>query len=374
MKIDRNKKIAVMGYLCLDLFPDLSGGGLAFVPGMLKEIGSCAAFPGGVVGNTGVALHRLGMPVKLAGRVGNDVFGHSIRDYFRRLSPAYVEHLKVDENGGHTGYCIVLSPDGSDRMFLAYRGINDALAMNDAGNGFLDDAMLLHFGYPPLCKGFADDHGRELRTLFTHAHDNDIITSLDMSLPAPGTFSYGLDWMEFLRSVLPATDIFLPSIDELMFMLKPQQGGRHLETLRTMAEQLLGFGAAVVAIKLGSDGLYVRTSGDFCRLQRLAKTGVDPATWLDRELLAPCYQVEVAGTTGAGDATIAGFLAGVISAATVEQASLLAVGTGAASVSAHDAVSGIRPLTEMQSMIEAGWAQRPISFDTDNIQILRDDF
>jgi sugar/nucleoside kinase (ribokinase family) len=369
MKIRQNNKIAVMGYLCLDLFPDLSGSdGLEFVPGMLKEIGSCAALPGGVVGNTGVALHRLGIPVKLAGRVGNDVFGHSIRDYFRRLSPAYMEHITVDDNG-HTGYCIVLSPRGSDRMFLAYRGINDTLAMADAGNGFLDDSMLLHFGYPPLCMGFAVDHGRELRNLFTYAHDNDVITSLDMSLPAAGTFSYELDWMEFMRNVLPATDIFLPSIDELRFMLKPQQGGRHLETLRTMAEQLLGLGAAVVAIKLGSDGLYVRTTGDFRRLQRLAETGIDLAVWLDRELLAPCYQVEVAGTTGAGDATIAGFLAGVTSGATVEQAALLAVGTGAFSVSAHDSVSGIRPLAETRNMITAGWKQRSISFDTGNIQI-----
>ena len=109
MKRGSNQTIAVMGYLCLDLIPNLSGdSGWKFVPGMLKEIGSCTAFPGGVVGNTGVALHRMEMPVKLAGRIGDDLFGHSIRDYFQQLSPAYSDYLWVDGNGGHTGYCIVV--------------------------------------------------------------------------------------------------------------------------------------------------------------------------------------------------------------------------------------------------------------------------
>ncbi|MBW7462268.1 carbohydrate kinase family protein, partial [Paenibacillus sepulcri] len=81
--------------------------------------------------------------------------------------------------------------------------------------------------------------------------------------------------------------------------------------LSSLADEMLGMGTAVAAIKLGEHGLYVKTTGDAGRLAVMGRCGPDTDSlmdWLGRELLAPCYAVKAAGTTGAGDCTIAGFL------------------------------------------------------------------
>ena len=84
---------------------------------------------------------------------------------------------------------------------------------------------------------------------------------------------------------------------------------RTLSRLAKLADTLLGLGVPIVLIKLGDQGLYLRTSEDVSRLSnRAAWRDFDWKAWRNRELLAPCFDVEVVGTTGAGDCTIAGFL------------------------------------------------------------------
>ena len=104
----------------------------------------------------------------------------------------------------------------------------------------------------------------------------------------------------------------------------------------------MGLGATVAGVKLGRFGLYLRTS-DATRLGRLAARlpGLDTAAWADRELWAPVFDVEVAGTTGSGDATIAGFLAALLDRRSPPAALNLACAVGSLCVEAPDAVSGI---------------------------------
>jgi len=52
----------------------------------------------------------------------------------------------------------------------------------------------------------------------------------------------------------------------------------------------------------------------------------DPEAWAGVELWAPCFKVAVAGTTGSGDATIAGFLAGLLRDLPAAQALTMAGG------------------------------------------------
>jgi hypothetical protein len=81
--------------------------------------------------------------------------------------------------------------------------------------------------------------------------------------------------------------------------------------------------------------------------------------WVDRELLAPCFQVSAAGTTGAGDCTIAGFLAAVLKGLPVEETLQSAVGVGAFNVEKADAVSGIPSWETLRRRIAVGWPQHP---------------
>ena len=76
-----------------------------------------------------------------------------------------------------------------------------------------------------------------------------------------------------------------------------------------MGQQLLDMGAKIVALKLGERGLYLRTASAGA-LARMGHNQIDVAEWSNRELWMPCFAVDVVGTTGAGDATIAGFLTG----------------------------------------------------------------
>lgn len=364
-----SKKIAVMGYLCLDLFPDFKGKNIfKFIPGMLQEVGSCDIFPGGVIGNTGLALHKLGMPVKLVGRVGNDVFGQIVKEILGQLISESDFILKIGV--GKTAYSIVLSSHGDDRMFLANSGVNETLTVHDADALIKEDIGLLHFGYPPLCRLFAIKNGQELQKLFKRAKKQKIVTSLDLSLPAPNSFSYSLDWISFLRKTMPLTDVFLPSLDELSFMLKPKRTDT-LSKIQVMAEQLLDFGAAIVGIKLGGNGLYVKTTNDINRLKFLSTISIETCNlWRNKEFIAPCRQVKVVGTTGAGDATVAGFLAGIMTGCTAEISALLGVGTGACNVTSHDSISGIKPLSIIRKMLYRGWPSQSLSFNSGTTQII----
>jgi sugar/nucleoside kinase (ribokinase family) len=53
------------------------------------------------------------------------------------------------------------------------------------------------------------------------------------------------------------------------------------------------------------------------------------AEWAGRELLAPCYQVSVVGTTGAGDCTIAGLIMAAFYGQSIEDMVRTAVRVGA---------------------------------------------
>ena len=65
------------------------------------------------------------------------------------------------------------------------------------------------------------------------------------------------------------------------------------------------------------------------------------------------------GTVGAGDATIAGFLAGLLKGETIEGALTAGVAVGACCVETPDATSGIRPWETTQARIASGWDRLP---------------
>ena len=98
----------------------------------------------------------------------------------------------------------------------------------------------------------------------------------------------------------------------------------------------------------------------------------NPSAWADRELLAPCFAVQVVGTTGSGDSTIAGFLAGMLTGQSPEQAVGSAVGVGACNVEAADATSGVPTWAAVQERIAAGWPRRRVDIPLPGWRVDRD--
>jgi sugar/nucleoside kinase (ribokinase family) len=359
----------VAGHICLDIIPEL-GASVAFEPGRLIEAGPAVLSTGGAVSNTGIALSRLGVETQLLGKIGRGPFGDVIRRVLDSYQPGLSDSMVVVD-GEPTSYTIVVNMSGQDRMFLHCPGCNNTFTAEDVPDEVLQEVRLMHFGYPPLMARMFENDGEQLERLFRRAKEAGCTTSLDMSLPDAEAPSGRADWEGILRRVLPYVDVFVPSIEELLFMLERATfetiRGAVYSTLpgivfRRLADKALGMGAQMVGIKAGSRGLYLKTRPDLGFLGRafmMNHADVGEA-WSGRELWAPCFKVELAGTTGAGDATIGGFLMAVMRGMSPEKALTAGVAAGACCCEKPDAVSGVRSWEETRARIAAGWERMPL--------------
>ena len=359
--------IVVAGHICLDIIPTFpaSSRGDLVQPGKLIGVEPATLCTGGVVSNTGVALHRLGVPVKLAGKVGDDRFGSLVLDLLRSQGESLADGMIVSP-GAVTSYSVILSPPGVDRTFLHCPGANETYRAADIPAAALQGARYFHFGYPPVMKSMYEDDGAELERVFALAKSAGATTSLDLCQPDRGSPAAAADWRRIFARVLPKVDLFLPSIEELLFLIdRPRYDelsarGDVLSQvdgplLHRLSGQLLDWGSKIVVMKLGEHGLYLRTSGDASNLPGLNKQ------WSDRELIAPCFNVNVVGTTGSGDCTIAGFLAGMFKGLPTPQAVMTAaVGVGACNVEVPDALSGVPTWEKLQTRLASGWKRREV--------------
>ena len=373
--------IIVAGHVCLDIIPQLLGPDLP-LPGRLTNIGAATIATGGAVANTGLALHRLGVAVRLMGKIGDDVFGRSLLDILCRNDPKLADGMII-AGGEATSYSIVLSPPGVDRSFLHCPGANDTFSSADFNTASLGKARLLHFGYPPIMRNMFLEDGTDLKKLLSKARGAGLLTSLDMCQPDPAAEAGRINWAALLDRVLPFVDIFAPSIDELLFMIDRSTYSRIAEgeavsevvdvtLLRLCSHRMINAGAAVVVIKLGEYGLYLRTTESEFSLDRFcSRTGCNMTDWKNIEVISPCFEaVNIAGTTGSGDSTIAGFLAALLRGESPANAATAATAVGACSVEAADATTGITPWPQIQSRIENGWRRghcisRPADFIVD---------
>lgn len=353
------KTVVVAGHICVDMIPDMSAckGPLdnVIVPGKLVNVGAPLMSTGGVVANTGLALHKLGLPVKLLGKVGDDAFGQVIRQIVGSNSP----HLSRDmiiSRGESTSYSVVISVPGCDRVFLHFPGTNDTFCSSDIDYDSLTGVDLFHFGYPPLMRKMFLNDGAELARMFRKVKAMGITTSLDMTLPDPDSESGQINWAALLTEVLPHVDIFLPSLDEIVYMLAPgrMEEGVSVQLLRDISEAIFELGSAVTLIKLSDKGIYAAATEN---ADRLAKVGLitSPDGWCGKEVYRPCFKANVVGTTGSGDCTIAGFLGGMTHEMDINGCATMAVAVGAFSVEAADATGGIKPWAKVQERLHAGW-------------------
>lgn len=374
-KMNRSIEVVVAGHICLDVIPEFPPhvSADAISPGALVKVGPALRSTGGAVANTGLALHRLGIGVRLVGKVGRDPFGDEILNILRSHSPGLAAGMIVSDRDT-SSYTVVISPPGTDRTFLHCPGANDTLSSRDIPDGALSGTRLLHFGYPPLMRQMYLKDGDELRRLMRRSRRMGLTTSLDMAEPDAASEAGRVDWVALLKNVLGEVDIFVPSIQEVLFMadrtayakLTKRTGAIDVKRdvtrglLQALSGKLLDWGAAVVMIKLGEQGAYLRTSCDRARLARMgACSPRDLTPWIGCELAAPCFKAKVVGTTGAGDCTIAGFLAGVLKGLSPKDCLQSAVAVGACSVEAADATSGVPSWNAVKQRIRDGWPTLP---------------
>jgi len=356
-------QVVVAGHICLDIIPVLTAVP-DLRPGSLVEAGPAALSTGGPVGNVGLALHRLGVPVRLMGKIGDDVFGRALLGVLRDHGPNLADGMIVTP-GETTSYSVVFNPPGVDRTFLHCPGANHTFGAADIPFDRLGGTRILHFGYPPVMRRFYSDGGAELHGLLSKVRERGLVTSLDVCQPDPHSEAGRVDWAGLLARALPAVDVFAPSFDELCYMMLGPNARVRLDLgqLRALADRVLAMGPVIVALKLGDQGLYVRTSGEHARLERLCDTlALDPVIWRDREVLAPCFRAaRIAGTTGSGDCTIAGLLAALLRGEDPVRLATSATAVGACSVEAPDATGGVPRWPDVAARLAAGWSRLSVS-------------
>lgn len=353
-----HEKIMVSGHLCLDITPRFPAGkdfdvSQVFSPGQLTNVEQVVLSTGGCVSNTGLALAKLGFDVLLNGKTGDDAFGNIIRGLIAEQRDSALRTVP----GQASSYTIVLAPPGVDRFFLHYPATNDTFGADDIDYKRAKACKLFHFGYPPLMKSMFENQGRELVAMYRCVKQLGVTTSLDMAMPDPASSSGRVDWKLIIQKVAPYVDIFLPSIEEIAFMLdrslfektrarmtdKEAVAAYEPDDFTRISEDLLSMGVKMVLLKCGIKGLYLRTGARGSIAAMGTACPADLESWADREIWAASFKTEnFVCALGAGDATIAGFLCGLIRGFSPEQTLQIANTVGWQNVQALDALSGIR--------------------------------
>ena len=100
--------------------------------------------PGGCAANSAIALRRLGVPVAVCGRVGDDLFGEMvIRDLRGRGIDTGA--VTVAEATG-TSKTVIVPVRGEDRRYIHTFGANAAFTARDIPAGLLEDAEVIYVG------------------------------------------------------------------------------------------------------------------------------------------------------------------------------------------------------------------------------------
>lgn len=362
--------IIVSGHLCLDLIPTMGHVPLNALgsPGQLFDVGPLTFSTGGAVSNTGLALHRLGVNVGLMATVGDDLVGRAIVSFLEQRDSGLSRWIRVEQNQS-SSYTIVLSPENVDRIFLHCPCTNSIFGAESVDYSLLAGVKLFHLGYPPILPRLMINDGEEVEDIYRRAKATGVITSLDTSLPDPLGEGGRVRWDILLCRTLPFVDIFIPSIGEILFMLRREQFDRwprpiedHVSfaLLSELASELLEMGAGIVGFKLGHNGLFVQT-GSRERLEALRALPIRLDNWVKQQVFHAAFNVKVAGTTGAGDSAYAGFLAAMLRGYALPDAVQWACAVGGCNVEAADATSGIQTWEETQARLDAGWATKPYS-------------
>jgi len=366
------KKAIVMGSVVLDITPVLGQKEKRpleqiFAQGKVTDLSSVAFYLGGCVGNTGVALHRLGVPVRLYCKAGADFAGTAVETLLEGQGVPCT--LKRDETLP-TSVGIALTPPGMDKMSLFLKGASQFTLVSDAQAAGLADADLLHFGYPTTMRSMFAQNGEELVRFLQCARRAGVTCSLDAALPPLESEAGKVDWRPILERVLPLTDIFVPSYEESVFMLHRAryaeavraQGGKNFIDDATaadaaaVADEFLAMGAKIVLLKMGAKGLYLRTAPQ-AALRDTGRAAPPPEEWGSRELWQfPANVEHIVSATGAGDVAIAGFLASLLSGGTPEKALQAATIAASLCLRSADTSGKLLPLEEMLNAEAAGGA------------------
>lgn len=263
---------------------------------------------GGCASNTATGLARLGIKTGVEGKIGTDGFGDFI---WKHLDMEGIDTtgLVRDDKTNTSFTFVMIAPDG-ERAFFHYVGANGAFSFDDVNFDLIEDSRILHVGGSFVMPSI---DGKPTAELLKKAKDMGIITSLDT------VWNGAIDAYATLEPCLEYLDFFLPSIDEAKLIAEH-------ESPHDIAQFFLDRGVGTVGLKMGAEGSYLANR--------------------DMAVHVPAFKVDVVDTSGAGDAWVAGFLAGICKGMDIEQAAILGSAMGALCCTAIGTTAGLRNMDE----------------------------
>ena len=367
------KKMIAAGHICVDITPAIPGKKInkineLLIPGKLIEVGDATVSTGGAVANTGLAMKILGGNVSLLGKIGNDAFGGIVKGVLKKYGAK--DELLISDTEA-TSYTVVVAAPGIDRIFLHNPGANNAFYAEDIPEEDLKDAALFHFGYPTIMRSMYLNDGDELIKMMKRVKEAGVATSMDLASVDDSSEAGKVNWRHVLERVMPYVDIFVPSVEELCYMLDKERFQEWQERaaecdvteildvekdVKPLADECMKMGAKMLLLKCGVPGMYFCSASKEVLSQISERLELDVDAWAGKEYFEKSYVPErVLSGTGAGDTSIAAFLTAMTDGCTPEEALHLAAGTGASCVAAYDSLSGLKSFEELRKKIDAGW-------------------
>ncbi len=373
-----DKQAIIVGLLCLNMTPDLTALPEAqcqdfFQPSYLVQTDSVGYAPGGAVANIGLILHELGVPVRLIGKIGDDLFGHILQEQLRKIAPTLADDLVIDLSQP-TGVTVLSNPPEGERSSFYHPGANNTFYASDLSREILERAHLFHFGGLSGMRSIYRGDGAELVSILARARRAGLSTSLGFELPGLSGPTAHLDGTAILENTLPLVDLFLPNVEALVFLLKrevydqyaaePQTGLIDVvapEHLEEMANWVLARGVKALLVNLGKDGVYLRTASE--SIWQKCGRGLEHLDdrWHNRQIWAPGFVTTGTLSKTAGSAVHAGFLASVLQGAPPEQALRIAAGTSANWIETGSAIGTPGGWEHVGSQVESGWETLPLA-------------
>jgi ribokinase len=268
---------------------------------------------GGKGANQAVAVARLGYPVRLIGRLGNDAFGAELRT---NLEKAGVEITAVSTSDGASGVAVIVVSEHGENSIVLAPGANSKVTPEDidANISIVRRAgMVLAQLEIPL----------ETVEYLAHVCARENVPLILDPAPArelpPGIFK-DIAW-------------FTPNQTEAAFYLGIEHPESNPTAPAEMAKVFLSKGCRGVVLKMGAHGTYLAS-----------KDGIGS--------LVPAFSVNAIDTTAAGDAFNAGFATALMLGKSPLDSATFAAAVAAISVTRIGAQPSMPSMAEVKEFME----------------------
>jgi ribokinase len=268
--------------------------------------------PGGKGANQAVAAARLGYPVRMIGRLGDDAFGAQLRSH---LESAGVDCGGIVQSQGSSGVAVIVVSDSGENVIVVIPGANALLTPRDL------DANIEILGSAGMVLAQLEVPMETVEHLAHICSREGIPLMLDPApaVPLPPDLLQNVTWLT-------------PNETEAAFYIDHSADSPHADSPAEIARGLIAAGAQQVVLKLGSRGAFV-TSG------------------LQAGTQVPSFPVKAVDTTAAGDCFNGAFAVGLMMGKSPVESACFAAAAAAISVTRAGAQPSMPTLPEVEEML-----------------------